>query len=74
MLSTWIFIEGEGVGKKEKKGKKKNNQNNISKMTDWKTGFIKLFSWVYKIVKLNLIYSYVILHKNQLYWKTIEEY
>lgn len=31
-------------------------------MTDWKTGFIKLFSWVYKL--LNSIYSYVKLHEN----------
>lgn len=34
MLSTWIFMEGEGMGKKEKKGKK-NNQNNLSK---WQIG------------------------------------
>lgn len=35
MLSTWIFIEGEGGGKEGKKGGKKNNQNNLSK---WQIG------------------------------------
>lgn len=53
------------MGKKEKR-EKKNNQNNISKMTDWKTGVYKNYSLEF-IKLLNSIYSYYLYIRNQLY-------